>query len=112
MTTPSATQVDVHYVKSAVFRVIHVDGSYCDLTPTGLVHMALFSQRKPIPQTLVHPISSDGRLEAPTGMAGKSGILREIEVGAMMSPQVAREIAELLIRQADLLEKLEAGVEP
>ena len=40
------------YIKAYNFRVVHVDGVIGGITPKGLLHLAVFSERAAIPQVL------------------------------------------------------------
>src|SRR3990172_8149969 len=51
----------IDYIKSNLFRVIHADGVIGGITPRGLIHMSIWSERPTIPQHIVHEMSpSDG----------------------------------------------------
>jgi hypothetical protein len=89
------TQKTVHfnYLKSPFFRVIHVDGGIGGPTPGGrAIHLALFSERPAIPTQVVNEIAEDGTLgsEIPGATQGKGGIVRELEVDAIMDLTTAR----------------------
>ena len=72
--------VPFNYIKSNGFRVIHVDGAIGSITPRGLIHAALYSERMPIPQVVVHPVGPDGSLLPPVQQEGRAGVVREVEV--------------------------------
>lgn len=104
--TPKRTaEVTYHYLKSAQFRVVHVDGATAGITPGGLLHVAIFNERPAIPQQTVHPIEPDGKVGAPTSTITRGGIVREVEVEALMSLDTAKAIHGLLARQIALLEE-------
>ena len=50
MATPR-TEVTFHFIKSQTYATYHVDGAYGGLTPRGLVSVALYNERFPIPKT-------------------------------------------------------------
>jgi len=88
-------QLQFHYLKSASFRVIHVDGVIgAPLPRGGGVHIALYSERTAIPQMTVHPLKPDGRIgdEITNARVGRSGVVRELEVDAVMSLDTARDL--------------------
>ena len=45
-------EVAFDFIKSEYFRVIHADGALGGPTPQGLVHMAFYSERPPIPRRM------------------------------------------------------------
>lgn len=93
-----------HYIKNQNFRVIHVDGAIGSLVPTGHIHMALFSERRPIPQQMAHKITPDGQVgdSIPSETVSKEGIIREIDVDAMMSLPAAIGLHAWLGKQIEL----------
>jgi hypothetical protein len=66
--------VPFNYIKSSGFRVIHVDGAIGSVTPRGLIHAALFSERMPTPRVTVHPIAPDGNLMPPVEQEIRAGV--------------------------------------
>lgn len=94
------TQVGFDYIKSTQFRVAHVDGGIGGVTPSGLLHFAVFSERPAIPKHTVHRIE-DNRLgaEIPELKDTRGTIIRELEVDMIMSLQVAAGIRDWLTEQ-------------
>lgn len=103
--------VQFDYLKSGQFRVIHVDGAIGGLTPGGLIHMALYSERPAIPQMLKHEMLEGGTLGPPVESAGRTAFVREMDVDAVMTPAVAQSLITWLqerlgdLRTATNLEK-------
>lgn len=104
------SSVTFHYIKSGLFRVVHVDGAWGGATPRGHITMSVFSERGPIPQRLVHQINDDGTLGKQVESASKSGLIREVEVELVMDLEAARGISDWLARNIKSLEAAqEAG---
>jgi hypothetical protein len=104
--------VHFNYLKSPFFRVIHVDGGIGGPTPGGRgIHLALFSERPAIPQHIEQHVSPDGTLgaEVPASTEGKRGIVRELEVDAMMDLPTARILLKWLAEAISKLEKLQSS---
>jgi hypothetical protein len=99
--------VKFHYLKGNFFRVIHADGAIGGITPSREIFFSLFSERGAIPQLIEQAINADGSLGAEIKTVGKEGIVREIEVGVMVSPKAARRIAAWLAKQAEILDASE-----
>lgn len=101
-----------HYIKSKQFRVIHANGALGGITPNHEIHMALFNERNPIPKEICHKIE-DGRLGEEITRDTKSGIIREIEIDAMMSLRTAKSLVKWLQEKIEQLEAFEEqyGVE-
>ncbi len=102
--------VNFHYIKNSAFRVIHVDGAMGSLTPRGLIHMAVYSERTAIPQVTTHEIGSDGKLGDISTMESKEGVVREIDVDLLFTIQTAQEIRDWLGVRIEEAKKIESMV--
>jgi hypothetical protein len=110
----SRDRVVIEYIKSQYFRVVHADGAIGGSTPSGHIHLALFSERPAIPRRLVAPVLN-GVLgdPLPEETVVREGMIRELDIDLMMSVSAAEEIGRLLLRMAgDLkaaIEKTKSG---
>jgi hypothetical protein len=103
--------VKIHYMKSNLFRVIHADGAVGALTPRGLVHMTLYSERTAIPKTSFRAISEDGQsLESEKYIETLGGVVRELEVDVLMDENLVRDLRDWLNRRLDELAQLKDAV--
>ncbi|MGH9496184.1 MAG: hypothetical protein ACRD3B_14390 [Candidatus Sulfotelmatobacter sp.] len=105
--------VPFHYIKSNSFRVVHTDGAVGNVTPSGLIFVGFYSERSAIPQMMVHEITETGQIgtEHLDERVTKKGIVREVEVGATMSVEVAKTIVAWLQERIDLVQKLKKTAE-
>ena len=94
------------YVKGNLFRVVHADGAFGGLTPTGNIHMAIFSQRGAIPNFIEQEIL-DGKLGNEISREGKEWVIRELEVDVIMSIETAKGICTWLEDKIKLLENVD-----
>lgn len=101
----AATPVAFNYIKSNSFRVIHVDGAIGSITPRGLIHAALYSERMPIPRLMVHPMGSDGNLLPPVEQEIRPGVVREVEVSLLLDRNSAESLREWLGQQLAELDR-------
>lgn len=108
MSEEMPTSVPFHYIKSNLFRVIHTDGAVGNIAPSGLIFVGLYSERSAIPQMMVHDVTGTGQVgpERPSERVGKTGIVREVEVGATMSVETAITFVAWLQEKIDLLQKI------
>lgn len=108
MTDETPTTVQFHYIKSNSFRVLHADGAVGSITPAGLIFVGLYSERTPIPQMMMHEITGAGQVgsEREDERVGKKGVVREVEVGAMMSAETAVALIVWLQEKIDIIHKL------
>ncbi len=95
---PLPSKIRFHYIKSNLFRVVHADGVWGGITPTGGIQIAFFSERVPIPQQVEFQLSPDGRVgeEIPEGKVAREGIVREVEVDVVINLGTARLIRDWL----------------
>lgn len=102
-----------HYIKSSLFRVVHVDGAHGGIVPSGGIHMALFSERSPIPQQSSFPLNPEGTLgpEVMANRVGKEGVVREVEVDLRMDLTTAEAVAEWLKIKVEELKRIQKDQE-
>lgn len=104
--TPNA--VPFHYIKSNFFHVSHTDGAIGNITPAGLIFVSFYSERAAIPQTMVHEITETGQVgsERLEERVSKKGIVRELEIGTIMSPETAQFLVTWLQEQISLIKQM------
>jgi hypothetical protein len=105
--------VTFHYVKSNLFRVVHVNGAFGGLSPDGNMFIALYSERAPLPDVTVQKIEDNGQIGAELVEQRQSsgGIVREMEVGLAMDIRTARIFRDWLTERIDLADKITAGMQ-
>ena len=106
------TTVRFHYLKSNLFRVVHVDGAIGGLTPTGFVQMALYSDRLPIPKVTVHEL--DGANlgeEKPEARVTRDGLVREIEMAVLMDLRTTIALRDWLDDKIERFTEVQKSVE-
>lgn len=105
-------ELQFHFEKSKVFRVIHVDGAAGGISPGNRnIHMAVFSERAPLPRSVVHNVSA-GVLgpEIEGRRTGKQGIFREVEADLVMSLEVAVAMRDWLTERINESAVLASGL--
>ncbi|ODR94224.1 hypothetical protein AUC69_03490 [Methyloceanibacter superfactus] len=100
-------RVRFYYLKSTQFRAIHVDGAIGGITPRGLIHASVYSERPAIPQSQEHEVAPEGRLLDPIDTEGKLGIVRELDVDLIMSKQAAAELRDWLTKRIEELDEIQ-----
>ena len=99
--------IPFHYIKSNHFRVVRADGAHGGVNPRLQVQMALYNERIPIPQKVIHRVLPNGTLDdAAVETIGRDGFVREVEVEVLMDWPVARSLAKWLTEKADEAERL------
>jgi hypothetical protein len=103
----SSKHVRLHYVKSAAFHSMHADGVFGGLTPNGLIHVAFFAERFPIPTQIDIGLGDDGKPGEISGSrVARDGILRELQADVFMTRAAAVALHEWLGRHLTQLDAL------
>jgi hypothetical protein len=107
------TTVKFEYLKSNLFRIIHVDGAYGGVTPRLGLFVSFYSERPPIPRVLVHQLKEGGGLgdEIKEKRESREGIIREAEVGVLMDADVAKSLVTWLQQKIDQIESIKTEIE-
>nr|WP_281719669.1 hypothetical protein [Nitrosomonas nitrosa] len=102
-------KIHFYYEKAKQFRVIHADGVHGGLTPRMNIHMAVFSERNPIPQRETYLLGQDNILsrEEKDLRVQKEGFFREVEADIVFSIDTARVVSKWL---ADRVEDAERAL--
>ena len=99
------SDVRLHYLKSSDFRTIHVDGGIGGITPTGYIHLSLYSERLAIPREQVMEINKDGSPGKIVEEMSRGGVVREMQVDTLMNLNTAKAVKNWLDQQIGLIEK-------
>lgn len=99
--------IPVHYLKSNQFRVIHADGAYGGITGQGWIHMAIYSERNPLPRQTEHPIIAGSTLGPERVVEQREGFIREIENSVLMNIEVAKALHRWLGQKIEEHSKLD-----
>ncbi len=101
--------IQFHFIKSNSYRVVHADGAYGGITPRQGIFVTFYSERLPIPTSLVHEIDSSGRLgpEIREKRESRDGVVREAEVGVSMDLEMAKSLLNWLREKIEVLEDMQ-----
>jgi hydrogenase maturation factor len=100
------SSVAFHFIKSNSFRVVYANGAYGGITPRGEIHASFYNERSAIPRMIVHRIE-EGTLGEPLEIVTRGGIVREVEVDLVMSPETAMDVGNWLIENAKKILELQ-----
>jgi len=98
-------EINFDYIKSNQFRVIHVDGVHGGVSPKGLIQMAFFSERAPIPKRETYSLQQ-GKLGTRINIEAREAFIREVEVETLIDLQIAKVIVRWLGEKIAQAEKL------
>lgn len=86
------SDIDIHYVKTDMYRSYHVDGVFGGLTPRGNIYCEFFVERFVTPQKTVNKIEKNGHLGEEKERVGKEGLIRQIECGISLDIKAATDL--------------------
>ena len=89
-------QLQFDYIKSNYFRVVHVDGAIGGVTPSGMIHVALYNERLAIPKSVVHQKGGALGLGPMISSECRNGFVRELEVDLFITVAMAKSLIEWL----------------
>lgn len=100
--------LEIHNLKSAEYREVHVDGALGGLTPTGYINVSFYGQRAVIPKSTIFEMTEEGRLgdRIKDSKESKKGIIREFEFGIYMDLTTCEALKEFLERQINEYSKI------
>ncbi|MBF0496869.1 MAG: hypothetical protein HQK58_09910 [Deltaproteobacteria bacterium] len=101
-------RIKFDYIKGSYYRVVHVDGVMGGITPRGdMIHLALWNERWPIPQQMAYRLDQDGQIgsELTDERITRDAIVREVEIGMLLSRETAKRIRDWLDQQIQGIEK-------
>jgi hypothetical protein len=104
--TEDEQKVKFHYVKSPLYRTVHVDGVIGGLTPQGALSLGIYSERLLYPDQMVYSLTPKGEIgeEIAEERIARDGIGRELEASLVMTLPAARQLARWLIRNIKMAE--------
>ena len=96
-----------HYIKGNLFRTIHSNGVWMDITPLKEVALAFYNERNPIPQETFYALDSTGQLGAENRAkrVSKEGYVREVEAQVVMSLELATALHAWLTKTLPMLQQ-------
>ena len=91
---PLPKALDVNFIKSSQFRVIHASGVWYGGDAQKNLHLTFFNERSAIPRKIVLNLNEKGEIvgEDASQRDSKEGIIREMEVDVILSFQAAMEL--------------------
>lgn len=93
----SEDELAFDYIKSADFKTIWADGAIGGITPSGNIHVALYSERFAIPKREIFKVDWDsGELNEQNHdkTESRNAIVREMSCDLVLQPKVAKALAE------------------
>lgn len=82
-----------------------MDGAFGGVSPTGMIHMGVFTERAPFPRVVTHEVI-DGEIGPEAARVSRDGAVREMEVSLVLSEDVARVLHSWLGEKVEQLSRL------
>ena len=117
----SPTTVNFDYVKANDFRVVHADGAFGGVTPSGdSLAISFYSERFAIPLRVTHELQETGALGKEIKRQNRDAIVREVETMVVIDLNVAlvlqkwlddkiEELKRAMTAVADMRKKVQEG---
>ena len=102
-------EIQAKYTKTGASPVLHVDGMFGGLTPSGQLYVAFFSEHAQLPEAEILRRDPEGDTYRPVGADQLQGVVREVGVEVIMTLNVARAFQEWLNVRIKMAEDL--GIE-
>jgi hypothetical protein len=101
--------IDINYIKSELYREVSCDGMMGGPTPSEKIWLGFYSERLPVPRVVRHglmPGAAEGQwsldpTSEPVVVEGKSGLIRNLEVGLYMSIDTAEQLRDWLVENLE-----------
>lgn len=99
------SRIQLEYVKSNLFRVIHTDGAIADENPNGHIAITLFSQRFSVPEKILLNVNQEGRVISESFIIDEDEekidkkVIREVDVISIMDVDIARQLAFQILQE-------------
>ena len=97
--TNSGMPVKFVHERAPLFRTVHADGAWGGASASTNVHLTFFSERPPIPRSVIMEISPEGTWldkEPVIEVATDANVVRQFEVEVTMSLDIARVVHQVL----------------
>jgi hypothetical protein len=112
MDNPSSRNILIKFKEAPDYKKVGATGIYGGMTPTGQVLCHFFIDFAQIPEEVTHIVQEDGQLVPESGPTTASIIIRELQVGILLPPNVLRAIGEWFIAQSNTIEQIAQGNNP
>jgi len=99
-----STEIKVKYVYGPDYRKIPATGAWGGLSPNAEVIVNFYVEFKTKPETLTIQVDEAGNLAEESGEKEEISMTRELLIGVVMRPDIAKSVGHFLIRYAEMAE--------
>ncbi len=93
--------IQFDYIKTNNYKECLIDGAHGGITPSGKVQISFYNERPPIPKSIVHEITDDGKLGKEVSRESRDAIVRNVELTAYLDPKAAIALHSWLGKQLE-----------
>jgi hypothetical protein len=93
--------MNIEYQKPPDYKIIPATGAYGGSTPQGEILCSFFVEYQPPPDSLKLEINPADGTSKEIYKSEKKSLIRELKVGILMRPDIAKAIGEWLIEKAN-----------
>ena len=91
------------------YRIVASNGAWGGITPRGDIHIDFFVEKLATPVSVKNSISEDGAIGAVIEIMPKKQVVRELQVGVLMTPDQAKNLVKFLNDKIEQIEKIKAN---
>ena len=100
-----AKEIQFRHVRSRDYKIVYSSGAFGGVTPKGEFKMDLFIDYSPSPDVITHSVTGDGLGPVIRREPESSPIVREAQVGVVMSVSEAKNLGAWLLQQVRAFEE-------
>src|SRR5262245_47388608 len=93
--------IQVHYRNSPTLVTVIADGGIGGVSPRGMITVALYHERGPIPRITEINVTSDGSVSSERTIEARTGLIRQIDCELMMTPEAAIGLGKWLTQNGE-----------
>jgi hypothetical protein len=99
-------QIEFLFKRAQDYRIVASNGAWGGITTRGDIHLDFFVERQATPESLTQTVSDDGVLGPPVDSEETRPVVREIQVGVLLSPEQTKNLVDFLNDKLKQLEQI------
>lgn len=100
-----SNEIKVKYVNAPDYRKIPATGAWGGVSPNAEVVVNFFVEFQSTPESTILKFDESGKIEEKRDEGEENQLTRELLVGVVMRPDIARSVGQFLIRNAEKAEE-------
>jgi len=89
-------EIEFSLLEDSNYRIVPANGMWCGITTKGDFRMDFFVESREMPESVKHRVNPEGTLGAVISQKTRGVIVRELQVGVLVSIENAESIANFI----------------